>query len=57
MPAYKDPKNNTWYVKYSRKELDGKFHGKTKRGFATKEMHLNGRLKKKKNSWCVGYVI
>ena len=28
MPAYKDPKNNTWYVKYSQKELDGKFHGK-----------------------------
>lgn len=36
MPAYKDPKNNTWYVKYSRKELDGKFHGKTKRGLQQK---------------------
>lgn len=36
MPAYKDTRNNTWFVKYSTKELDGKFHGKTKRGFLTK---------------------
>ena len=41
MPAYKDPKKNTWVVKYSYKdELDHKFHGVTKRGFATKREAL-----------------
>ena len=36
MPAYKDKKSGTWFVKFSIKELDGKFHGRTKRGFETK---------------------
>lgn len=48
MPAYKDPKNNTWYVKYSQKELDGKFHGKTKRGFATKRDALKWETEEKR---------
>lgn len=36
MPAYKEKNSNLWYVQFSIKGLDGKFHGKTKRGFSTK---------------------
>ena len=47
MPAYKDQKNNTWYVKYSQKEMDGNFTAKLNVDLRLKEMHLNGRQKKK----------
>lgn len=36
MPAYKNSKNNTWYIKYAYKADDGKFRYITKRGFKTK---------------------
>ena len=36
MPAYKEKNSNLWYVQFSIKGLNGKFHGKTKRGFPTK---------------------
>lgn len=48
MPAYKDKIKNTWYVQYSYKDhLDGKFHGKTKRGFKTKKDALNWEIEDK----------
>lgn len=66
MPAYKDKKNNTWYVQYSTKGMDGKFHGKTKRGFATKrdalkwesedKKKIGGALNMKFESFCNLYM-
>ena len=51
MPAYKDPKKNTWFVKYSYKnELDHKFHGVTKRGFHTKREALAWEAESRKKT-------
>lgn len=36
MPAYKDAKRNTWYVKFRYKDWAGQVRNVTKRGFATK---------------------
>jgi integrase len=36
MPAYKDRKNNTWYVKFNYKNWKGEMKFTTKRGFSTK---------------------
>ena len=36
MPAYKDTKNGTWYIKTYVKTWDGKKKSTTKRGFTTK---------------------
>lgn len=48
MPAYRDKKTNKWVVKYSYKNpLDGKFHGKTKRGFKTKKEALEWEINDK----------
>lgn len=47
MPAYKDKKTNTWYVQFSLKGIDGKFHGKTKRGFETKRDALSWEQEEK----------
>ena len=37
MPAYKNDKNNTWFVKFWYKTSEGERKNKTKRGFATKK--------------------
>ncbi len=37
MPANKDEKNNTWYCKFYRSDLDGTRKQTTKRGFLTKK--------------------
>lgn len=36
MPAYKDSKNNTWFVQFTYVDWTGKTKGVTKRGFSTK---------------------
>lgn len=50
MPAYKDTKNNLWYVQFSIKGLDGKFHGKTKRGFVTKRDAIAWEMEEKRKT-------
>ena len=40
MSAYKDESKNTWFVKFSYKDLTGKTRNTTKRGFATKREAL-----------------
>ncbi len=40
MPAYKDAKRNTWYVKFRYKDWTGQVRNVTKRGFATKRAAL-----------------
>lgn len=40
MPAYKDQKRNTWYVKFYITDYEGKRRQKLKRGFATKRAAL-----------------
>ena len=40
MPAYKDEKKNTWYVKFNYKNWKGDTKFTTKRGFATKREAL-----------------
>lgn len=40
MPAYKEKRNDTWFVKFAYKNLDGVRKYKTKRGFKTKREAL-----------------
>ena len=54
MPAYKDKKTNTWYVKFNYKNWKGETKFTTKRGFSTKreatdyeneyKLHIAGSL-------------
>ena len=48
MPAYKEKNSNLWYVQFSLKGLDGKFHGKTKRGFTTKREAIAWEMEEKR---------
>lgn len=48
MPAYKEKNSNLWYVQFSVKGFDGKFHGKTKRGFETKREALAWEAEEKR---------
>ena len=50
MPAYKEKNSNLWYVQFSIKELDGKFHVKTKRGFTTKRDAIAWEMEEKRKT-------